>query len=205
MELRGLSATKLLNPDDLGVTADFSSEAGDVGEENIPNYDEPWEGESLQMKGVGYFSGKSGDNLNKRSTDEAVPPAVVERHKSSTDEGRHSVEDGIGSSSTVAPAAEHQPSKTSSNPGSPRPSRSASYRPQAGPVVYKQLSFDDEHDDHDIVVMQESDIDVHSPSHERPHYWGDRNEAGREGGSWISRKLWGMMQMICAAPSSNNN
>ncbi|KAJ3148725.1 hypothetical protein HDU89_004575 [Geranomyces variabilis] len=236
LELRHLSATKLLDPEDLGIVHDFGADVGvDVGEESIPNYDQ-WDAETDSLHGVpagkdantgsnGGGSNRSSAESLSRSGGKRPPPAAAagaaeeaQRRPSSSshhsDTNGHTHDAGAASSrgssrTSVAPAAEtrQQPGSPSTsmpsiNTGSPKPGI-PSYRPQAGPVVYKQLDFDDEHDDGgDIIVMGESDIDMHSPTSERgPHDWAGR-EGAKERGGWFARRLWGMMQMICAAPSS---
>ncbi|KAJ3157464.1 hypothetical protein HDU86_003356 [Geranomyces michiganensis] len=198
LELRHLSTTKLLDPDDLGIGQDFGADAGvDVGEESIPNYDGKWDGETDSIHGrptakdvVARSSGGSIPSPSESLSHDGPPPASVA---------------GAAEEAQRRSSSSSHHSNTGHDAGASRSrgsSRTPAYRPQAGPVVYKQLDFDDEHDDGgDIIVMGESDIDMHSPTEGGPHDWAGR-EGTKEGGGWFARRLWGMMQMICAAPAS---
>ncbi|KAJ3017649.1 hypothetical protein HKX48_003431 [Thoreauomyces humboldtii] len=173
-ELRALSSAKLLVPDDL-VAELPPEEGGDVSENAIPQWEE---GDAIQLNRI--------ERNIKNNSNHDVNDHDTKSHTSS-------------SSSLVSPTGEHAQTHASGR-SSPKMDRPAAYRPNAGPVTYKQLSFDDEHEDV-LVHRMESDYALSSPSgdHASPQYWGGRDGPAPQG-SWIFRKWRGLLQSICAAP-----
>ncbi|KND02242.1 uncharacterized protein SPPG_02723 [Spizellomyces punctatus DAOM BR117] len=204
LELRHLSATKLLDPSDLRISTDLGNE-GDMSEENIPNYDGDWNNEptSAEYKRErangrprSYHSPIKQDDAENEEGENVHPETIGEQENGSTDE--ISVNQSV--QTAAARAAEHSSPKLSSSPPPKYPPAEPPnpYRPQVGPAVYKQLQLDDEHEDHDIVIHQESDLDIHSPGVDELHSWGRRGGRDAQEG-WLYRKWKGVLEMMCMA------
>ncbi|KAI8815933.1 uncharacterized protein EV422DRAFT_547661 [Fimicolochytrium jonesii] len=208
LELRHLTAAKLLDPDDLRIGTDFrlDGQVGDLAEESIPNYDESWDTDSVEMGHMGGGGGKRSARTSPLRGTAVVASDLGLRRTPNGTAGEENpngsgptISERTSSTVTAAPAAELAVPKTREDSLTqfPEMGRPSLYLPP-GPVAYKQLSFDDDHDDHDLVVMGESDIDIHSPNGEEIHSWAHQN--GRGGETWFSKQWRGMLQMICAAP-----
>lgn len=193
VELRHLSATKLLEPSDiLRISADLERD-GDVGEENIPNYDNDWETDLGGRRKTRQLREKV--NGSKRDT------ALGEDEDNEDEDHDSNQRSSITQNEPVQRSSREQSTKTAAAPAAEAAPKAPSPTPQmerapymsSGPVVYKQLQLDDDHDDHDIIIHDQSDLDLHTPTMSQQRHWG-RNEGG-----WLNRRLRGIMEMFCMA------
>ncbi|KAI9099735.1 hypothetical protein DFS34DRAFT_615748 [Phlyctochytrium arcticum] len=223
LELRHLSATKLLDPSDLRLSTELDID-GDMGNENIPNYDDEWSDDLSGGRGV-----PAAAEVHGGGYDDGFQDGLTEREGHAGDSVKSERKPSLSTSSPLAnPSGDDNPlndttqtdKQRSSSPNSkPRnsfshkhsysekpvndiannPENPPSYRPQIGPVAYKQLQLDDEHEEHDIVIHQESDLDIHSPNIDEPdsYSWGRGRRAAA--GGWFYQKWRGALEMMCMA------